>query len=100
MLIRRLCWRLCRRFLGEFRLHHHGRWFAGCDFGLRLVHARQASLTKRREPFEPALPVLRMNRAAARFTSSRTPRWVLGVFAVFSLHLVRSVSPSSIGSCW
>src|SRR5271168_2650551 len=38
--------------------------------------ARQASREKRRRPFDPAPPDLRMNRAAARFTSRRTPREV------------------------
>ena len=31
------------------------------------------------EPFDPALRDLRMNRAAARFTSRRTPRWACNI---------------------
>src|SRR5271156_2715134 len=46
------------------------------------VSARLASREKRRRPFDPALRDFRMNRAAARFTRSRTPRGVLMLIEV------------------
>src|SRR5271156_2331098 len=48
------------------------------------VSARLASREKRRRPFDPALRDFRMNRAAARFTRSRTPR---GVFMLIEVAL-------------
>jgi hypothetical protein len=53
---------------------------AECSVRLRLEtdgrrHARQASRQAKRRPFDPALRALRLNCAAAQFTSSPIPEW-------------------------